>query len=321
MEQCACPLCGQDRPEFYRAGRDRAHGTPGQFRLVRCRNCRLVYLNPRPTEHEIGDLYPPDYGPHQVVRSRLGHIRRIDVGYGMSKRARFVERYVSRRGYALDIGCGTGEFLLELRSRGWQVVGQEISDNAAIAAIEAGLDVRTSALDRCGFEAESFDLVTLWDVIEHLPDPLSALREIRRILRPSGLLVLSTPDIESLDSRLFAGWWHGLEMPRHLVLFGPETIRQALQRAGFQVQLIGNTSAGSYHVRLLSIQALIRDLRVPEPLRRTLLVLAGLPLWRLASWPAFRLLERAGIGPVMTIAARRAQSDLSPRVDTLDHRS
>lgn len=307
MESCACPLCGRDLPEFYRAGWDRAHGAPGHFQLVRCRNCRLVYLNPRPTEDEIGDLYPPDYEPHQIVRRRLGLLQRVDVGYGMSKRARFVERHVSRRGDALDVGCGTGEFLLELRVRGWQVVGQEVSDFAARIAIEAGLDVRTCTLDRCGFEAESFDLVTLWDVVEHLHDPLAVLREVRRILRPSGLLVLSTPDLESPDSRLFTDWWHGLEIPRHLVLFGPETIGQALQYAGFQ-SVERKYISGSYHVRLLSVQALIHDLRVSEPLRRTLLVLAGLPLWRLASWPISRLLERAGIGPVMTIAARKVES-------------
>lgn len=303
MEQCACPLCGQDRSEFYRAGRDRAHGAPGQFQLVRCRDCRLVYLNPRPTEDEIGDLYPADYGPHQIARGRLGPLQRMDVGYGMSKRAMFVERHLSSQGHALDVGCGTGEFLIELRDRGWRVVGQEVSTNAARTAIEAGLDVRTCGLDRCGFEAESFDLVTLWDVVEHLHDPLSVLREVRRILKPSGLLVLSSPDIQSLDSRLFAGWWHGLEIPRHLVLFGPETIARALKCAGFRI-VERKYISGSYHVRLLSLQAFIRDLSVPEPARRALLALAGLPLWRLAIWPVFRLLERAGIGPVMTIAAR-----------------
>ncbi len=304
MERCVCPLCGQDRSEFYRAGRDRAHGTPGQFQLVRCRDCRLVYLCPRPTEDEIGNLYPPDYGPHQVVRGRLGLLQRIDVGYGMSKRARFVERHANRGGNALDVGCGTGEFLLELRDRGWNVTGQEVNGNAAGIAIGAGLAVRACPLDRCGFEAESFDLVTLWDVVEHLPDPVSTLREIRRILKPSGRLVLSTPDLGSLDSRLFAGWWHGLEIPRHLVLFGPETIRHALQRAGFEM-VERKYISGSYHVRLLSVQALLHDLQVPEPMRRTLLVLAGLPLWRLAIWPISRLLERAGIGPVMTIVARK----------------
>ena len=168
----------------------------------------------------------------------------------------FVERHGNRGGDALDVGCGTGEFLLALRDRGWSVLGQEVNANAAGIAIEAGLDVRTCSLDRCGFEAESFDLVTLWDVVEHLPDPVSTLREIRRILRPGGLLVLSTPDLKSLDSRLFAGWWHGLEIPRHLVLFGPETMRQALQRAGFE-KVERKYISGSYHVRLLSVQALI----------------------------------------------------------------
>ena len=314
MDWCNCPFCGKDRPEFYQSGPDRAYATPGRFQLVRCRSCRLVYLNPRPPEDEISGLYPPDYGPHQVVRSRLGLLRRIDVSYGISKRARFVERYVGRRGYALDFGCGTGEFLVDLKSRGWRVVGQEVSANAARLAIEAGLDIRTCKLEECGFEAESFDLVTLWDVIEHLHDPLSALHEIRRILRPSGTLVLSTPDLKSLDSRLFSGWWHGLEVPRHLVLFEPNTIERILQCAGFET-VDRKYISGSYHVRLLSAQAFIRDLRVPEPLRRALSVLAGLPFWRLASWPVFRLLERAGIGPVMTIAARKSSVSVGSHTD------
>ena len=303
MEWCRCPLCGEDQAQPWRAGPDRLHGTPGTYQLVRCRNCRLVYLNPRPTLDEIEAIYPAEYSPHRVVRRRANPLRRLDIAYGMAKRARFVERYLPEKGRALDVGCATGEFLLELGRRAWQVVGVEISQAAAQTAIEAGLDVRVGTLEQSGLEASSYDLVTLWDVIEHLHDPVGALGEIRRLLKPAGLLVMSTPDLSALDARLFGDYWAGLDIPRHLCLFDPVMMSRLLEQGGFEL-VARRYLTGSYSVALMSARAWLRDRRWPAPAQAGALRLAELPLWRLLAWPLFRLAERAGIGPVMTVVAK-----------------
>ena len=145
MERCACPLCGPGTdPSSTEPGATGRTALPVSSSWCVAENCRLVYLNPRPTEDEIADLYPPDYGPHQVVRRRLGLLRGIDVGYGMSKRVRFVERHSETRGRTRSTSavepassCLRCEIVVGVSRARRSTV------NAAGIAIEAGLDVRT----------------------------------------------------------------------------------------------------------------------------------------------------------------------------------
>jgi len=307
MERCSCPLCGQDRPAFFLAGSDRLHGTPSRYQLVRCGNCALVYLSPRPTLDEIARIYPPEYGPHQVVKCRASALRRVDIAFGMGKRARFVDRYTAGPGRVLDVGCATGEFLLEMRGRGWQVAGVEISPSAAQIAIDAGLDVHVGTVESGAFELGRLDLVTLWDVIEHLHDPVKTVREINCLLKPGGVLVFSTPDLDALDARLFGDYWAGLDIPRHLCLFDGPTASRLLASTGFEL-VAQQYLTGSYHVFLMSLQARLRDARWPASIRGGALRVVGLPVLRLLAWPFFRVVEFLQVGPVMTIVARKASN-------------
>jgi SAM-dependent methyltransferase len=133
----------------------------------------------------------------------------------------------------LDVGCGDGAFLAEARDCGWQVVGLEPDHRAAAVARQRGLEVRVGGLECLQAQTGAFDVITLSHVIEHLPRPVQALRDCRRLLKPGGQLWLETPNVDSLGHQVFGENWRGLEAPRHFVLFSPRALERALAAAGF----------------------------------------------------------------------------------------
>ncbi len=137
--------------------------------------------------------------------------------YGMSRRDQMVTRF-KQSGRMLDVGCATGVFLQWFQAGGsWDLYGLELSEGAARVARAAGLNVFIGQLEEAAYPENYFDVVTFWDVLEHISDPRSALLETRRILKPDGILVLRLPNAASLDARIFRQYWSGLDAPRHFV--------------------------------------------------------------------------------------------------------
>ena len=205
-ETISCLLCGHpDYTPLYPT-RDRLCGVPGEFRLVGCDRCGLVYLSPRPSLENIGQYYPEDYDFYMTQRlDDMPLPLRLSVQYGLRKHCRLVLRYWAH-GRLLDVGCATGQFLAEMASYpGWEVTGVEPSESAAAFARQAySFPIYQSDLVSAGFPDGAFDVVTLWDVFEHLHDPLAMLAEVRRILVPNGVLIMRTPSLDSWD-RVFLG--------------------------------------------------------------------------------------------------------------------
>ena len=135
-------------------------------------------------------------------------------------------------GRLLDVGCGSGEWLLEMRDRGWPVQGIDFDENAVNVAKSRGLQVECGSLEQHGLPADFFDAITLSHVIEHVPDPFQTLRECTRVLKPGGRLVLFTPNCGSLGHRFFKNHWRGLEPPRHLHLFSMPAMHTILGAVG-----------------------------------------------------------------------------------------
>lgn len=136
-------------------------------------------------------------------------------------------------GRLLDVGCGAGAWLAAMQARGWEVHGVDFDPQAVAAAQAHGLPVALGSLEAQALPSASFDAVTLNHVVEHLPDPVSTLRECHRVLRPGGQLVVSTPNGTSLGHRLLGRSWRGLEPPRHLHVFNFPALESALRQAGF----------------------------------------------------------------------------------------
>lgn len=261
-----CILCGNHQSFPLWEGSDKKFRGPGRFSYRQCHDCNLVSLFPPIPIDELA-LYYPDYvtpvrsdGPTSIsVRVRQTLKRMVaEEWYGYESAAlhnrpwplrllrkmltlplRSLLRQVPLRrpeGRVLDVGCGSGGYLAFLASLGWDCYGVEPGPNSRAYAKDAlGLNVHPGPLEACSFEDKFFDLVTMWHVIEHLPNPLETLQEMHRILKPDGLLVLRTPNVDSFEARAFRGNWYALDPPRHLYLFSPKTLKTLLARGGFAV--------------------------------------------------------------------------------------
>lgn len=235
LERVCCNLCGAD---------DTAPVTEiDGFHIVRCRQCGLVYVNPRYREELLQEIYTETYYDHDGIQNGLeffGYDNYLEdeenIRITFAKRLKTIERYATK-GKLLDIGCATGFFLDLAKSRGWEVVGSEVSEFTVRYARERfGLDVRLGTLGDLQFDAQSFDVITMWDVIEHVPDPIGELQEVRRILRDGGLLSIITPDVGSLVARFLGSRWEEFRRVReHVYFFSRRTMTEALRKVGFEV--------------------------------------------------------------------------------------
>jgi 2-polyprenyl-3-methyl-5-hydroxy-6-metoxy-1,4-benzoquinol methylase len=305
MEYVSCNLCGADRPLSFATTRDRQHWLPGIFTLVQCGRCGLIYLNPRPAGAELAAYYPDDYDPYAILNDQQGPaVARLNLRYSMAKRCGLVERYAPARGRALDIGCATGRFLDAMRRRGWEAHGVELNEHvAAEARGRLGLDVHTGTLQEASYPSAWFEAVTMWDVLEHVPDPLGELREIQRILKPGGVVALRVPDVSSPEARFFGNYWVGLDAPRHLYVFSPTTLAAMLARAGLEL-IDQRNLAGNHPAWTLSVQGWIGERWGPRRGRQVGAALLSMPA-RLLLAPYFYAISAARQGTLLTIVARR----------------
>jgi 2-polyprenyl-3-methyl-5-hydroxy-6-metoxy-1,4-benzoquinol methylase len=281
-------------------GRDLLHGLPGQFTLVKCQRCGLMYQDPQPTPEELEPYYPPDYEAHVgTQRQRLGWLRRLDYHYGIEKRRRAIQRHI-QPGRMFDIGCATGAFLDGMREHGWDVEGIEPGVQAANYAREVlGLQVQSITLEAARLEPASLDLATMWNVLEHLSDPQQALHQIRESLRPGGLLVFAVPNVESYDRRLFGRYWAGYDLPRHLFAFPPATLTRMIQAAGFAI-LERRCIYGTYNAFAYSARFVMNARLTNEWLRVALAqIILSLPA-RALTMPLSRAIDLMNRGTIMT---------------------
>ncbi len=308
METTVCDLCGSPEAEHFAQPADYLlERLDSRALLVRCLRCGLVYQSPRPTPAEIGAHYPPTYDLYDDYRAttRRGLLR-VAYNYGMRKRTRYVTRHVAG-GRLLDVGCAAGVFLVSMRELGgWEVEGVELdAATAAYARDTYSLRVHAGTLETAKLPAASFDAITMWDVLEHMHHPTHSLREARRLLRPGGVLVARVPNLASWDARLFGESWAGLDAPRHLTVYTPQTLQAVLEAAGFVVDA-WDTAIGSYPVFLLSVRYMQVAQQVAAARRRRTQRLLQHPAARLATAPLFAVPSLLGRGPLLVMTARAA---------------
>lgn len=263
-----CALCGGRGTLLYQGLRDRLGSAPGAWSFLRCPKDGLAWLDRQPAPEEIGRFYVGYRCTHTVrepVPGRLAGLTKairkgiLASAFGYTDLASGVERALgwlcsriaplrdsvggsvlwldaSWRGRLLDVGCGNGQVASTLAGLGWNVVGLEPDPVPARLARERyGLEVIEGTLEEAQLAPESFDAITMHHVLEHLVDPLTALRECWRVLRPGGRLVVVTPNIASLAHRWFGDSWLYLDPPRHLIIFSRAALAEMAARAGFMV--------------------------------------------------------------------------------------
>jgi SAM-dependent methyltransferase len=230
MISVPCALCGRSEVSpFYACGEPNKM-TADVFQLVRCDNCRLVYVNPRPDEKEMDGFYFREY--YKKPPKELATV--VGEAAGLLNRNRVANISRGRKsGRILDVGCGDAGFLAGMAAAGWEAWGVETSSaGAALASTRPGLRIHTKPLVDCGLPADYFDVITLWHSVEHLDRPIAYLKEARRLLKPDGVLFLALPNIDGLEFKVFKGAWFHLDLPRHVTQFNPTTASALVRAAG-----------------------------------------------------------------------------------------
>ncbi len=254
QERPRCFLCGAEGKPFLQGLVDPFYGVEGTWNFKRCATpgCGLIWLDPMPVSEDLHLAYQ-QYFTHGESENKPSSAKRLRaVLYGMYQTASAVPatvlglRHSQRRlenmylddlrpGRLLDVGCGDGIFLARMRKCGWDVEGVDV-DAKAIEHGKAkyGLRLHCGDLASVRLPDSSFDAVTLSHVVEHIPDPTELLKEVRRILKPGGRLVLTTPNNGSQGLRRFQGYWFGLDAPRHLHVFSLDALSRLARTAGFE---------------------------------------------------------------------------------------
>ena len=224
-EHVACDLCGEDDP------------TPwlekDGFHYVRCFRCGLVYVTPRLRDHLLQQdkfYQVMTEGNLEAAAERDRNPRRMK---SLTQAARSYLPY-KRNGMLLDVGCGFGAFLEAAASVGWSVCGVEVASAPASIAARRH-DVFYGFLSDAAYEPNSFDVVRLNNVIEHVSSPRALVCDIRRVIRSGGLVSISTPNIESFTAALQGVGWRYVQGANHIYLFDLRTMRKLLETEGFRV--------------------------------------------------------------------------------------
>lgn len=227
LPSSSCPVCsrGQGR-ELYLVDR-------GRWRVLHCGRCGSGWLFPAPTPAEVRSLYPQEYYGESGAKFE-GPIE-LFVRVVAARQARFLAQGLRAGASVLDVGCGRGVLLSALADRQLQVHGFEISAAAIQGADPRAQIVVADDILHAGFQADSFDEVIFWHVLEHLANPRQVIAEVRRILKPGGRLIVAVPNFSSWQSRWSGACWFHLDLPRHLIHFSRSGLLALLRETDFEV--------------------------------------------------------------------------------------
>ena len=264
-----CPICHSRQIRFVSKIKDFTNSEEKEdFVFSQCQDCRILFQSKRPSVNEIKEYYREDYQPYKndynlLVRWFIKSRTLLEIKK-YNKLLKIRDNFNQVR--VLEIGCAKGEYLKSLRDwRGYQVIGLEIDKKSVeYAKKEYSLDVRGGELLSQNFPTNNFDIVIMNHVLEHLYNPLEMLKEIYRILRPEGLLVIKTPDFEVMERKFFKNYWFPYEAPRHIILFSESILKKTLSLLGFR--LIKSTHEKTPNNIILSIKNYLIDKELSKKL-------------------------------------------------------
>lgn len=271
----SCYLCHHKK--FEDLGESKCPILDKRFHLEKCDNCGLVFVNPMPDEEELSKIYSTEY--RLGYQSWVGKILNVYSRAVFAADARFIRKYI-KKGKIIDIGYGSGEMLLAL-GLGWEKYGYDAySKKADRLQIQKRLGIKTLASLR-ELKSQSFDLVILRNVIEHTTKFKSLFENAYRLLKPGGLLFIRTPNIGSLDFKIFGPNWYMTYMGGHIVFFNKSTLKRVACEFGFRHLIIRPTKFSP----ILSLQ---RNLMLKFSISSKLLLFLLIPasfLYSIASFP------------------------------------
>ena len=228
------------------------HTVTGEtFQLRKAKDFDLLATFPRPDSEQLPAYYKSEkYISH--TDSKKGFLDKIYQQVKqlmLSKKLKWIEKEKSSKGKILDIGAGTGDFLMAARRQEWKVFGTEPNPDARKLAAKKGISLEETTAT---FPDQSFDVITMWHVLEHVPDLNSQISELNRLLKPDGILVIAVPNFKSYDARKYKEFWAAYDVPRHLYHFSPSAIKEIFSINNFSLTIQKGLFFDSFYVSLLS---------------------------------------------------------------------
>jgi SAM-dependent methyltransferase len=225
-----CLICGQKGAKDRLQAPDRLHGRQKNYVLLHCPSCSLVWQGSPPQPDEMHLHYTDAY--HKLISTGGDSLDR------WRDRKATIELH-KRSGALLDLGCSSGAFLGVMKGPAWRLSGVEMSSECARRAkVKTGAHVFVGDILDAHFPPESFDVITCFDVLEHVYEPFRVMIKVREWLKPGGVFYVQVPNIDSAESRVFGTYWHGLELPRHISHFSPASLRNLGRSAGLEEALL-----------------------------------------------------------------------------------
>lgn len=247
-----CPVCGANSfRKVFKAPYFRGDGK--LFTIKECESCNFWITSPRPSDDELGGYYETgEYISHNDKKEGLvDHLYHAVRKISLKRKLALINEVNGRVGSLLDFGAGTGHFASAAKSGGWRVSGVEPSAEARKVALEVnGLDLLSPQLIK--WSAEEYNVITLWHVLEHVPELNSHLQNFVYSLKGGGALIIAVPNHESLDSQIYRESWAALDVPLHLYHFKKSNIEQLGNKHGLLLEQVRNMPFDSFYVSLLS---------------------------------------------------------------------
>ncbi|GGB77251.1 methyltransferase [Flavobacterium suaedae] len=228
------------------------HSVSGEvFELVLDQELHLLKTEPQPSPENLGRYYESeDYISHtDGKRSLFEKMYHAVKERALKNKVKLLSRFQPAKGKLLDIGAGTGDFLVAAKRAGWQTEGIEPNEKAKTIAAEKGVDF---AENLSSVADHTYDAITMWHVLEHVPDVEKQITELKRILKPDGVLIVAVPNYRSYDAQYYGSYWAAYDVPRHLWHFSKTAIKKLFNAEAMEVIKILPMLFDSFYVSLLS---------------------------------------------------------------------
>ncbi len=248
-----CPVCEESQFSPLTSCIDNtvSHET---FKIVKCINCDFTLTSPRPEDSKLGDYYLSDnYISHSnKAKTLLDGVYLLARKFTLRWKVNLLLKYYPNKNKIniLDYGCGTGEFLKSCKDAGFQISGVEPSENARAKSSETNQIKIQESLD--GAESKMFNIITMWHVLEHIPDFDEIIEKLKSKLTDDGILIIAVPNHKSFDGQYYKNHWAGFDVPRHLWHFSSGTMKRVLMKHKLSLIDICGMKLDSYYVSLLS---------------------------------------------------------------------
>jgi len=249
-QKVGCPICSAEDIIPYLKTKDYFF-TQEEFSITKCQKCNFVFTNPVPKDlsvyYDTADYLSHNTKNGGIISKVYSLLRFINI----RRKYKLVSKYC-KKGNILDVGSGTGELLSYFNKNSWDTIGIEPNENARkFSKLNYNIDVyNENKLD--DFDLKSFDVITMWHVLEHVPDLHKRLSQISKIIKDNGTLVFALPNLNSPDSKKYKEFWSALDVPRHLNHFTQETFEKLISYHNLRLVHAEPMKFDSYYVSMLS---------------------------------------------------------------------